>query len=422
MRTALAATWTLLLGMALLMLGAGLQGTLVGLRASLEGFPTLLAGIMLAAYYLGYMAGSVMTPGLVNSVGHVRVFAALTSLASVLILLQGIFVAPWPWTLVRILSGFCFAGIYVVAESWLNGRVDNEHRGLLLSLYMLVCYAGLGLGQLLLNVADPRSTVLFILVSILISIAMVPMALTSSSAPAISVPVRVNSRDLFRRSPLGVVGVAVAGAVSGCLFTLGALYADGEGFTTLEVSLFMAVAILAGCVTQLPIGRISDRMDRRKVVIAVCLLAALGAIGAWWLAEVSRLAFFAMVAAYGGMSLTLYSLSSAHVNDHVPADEKLGASSTLILVNGAGAFIAPIVVAAIMQLIGNDVFLPLLAVMHVLLAVYALFRMGRRAPVAGEHKTPFVGTPPGTSSSGELLGHASDGVEAAPGSLRQRAT
>ena len=422
MRTALAATWTLLLGMALLMLGAGLQGTLVGLRASLEGFPTLLAGIMLAAYYLGYMAGSVMTPGLVNSVGHVRVFAALTSLASVLILLQGIFVAPWPWTLVRILSGFCFAGIYVVAESWLNGRVDNEHRGLLLSLYMLVCYAGLGLGQLLLNVADPRSTVLFILVSILISIAMVPMALTSSSAPAISVPVRVNSRDLFRRSPLGVVGVAVAGAVSGCLFTLGALYADGEGFTTLEVSLFMAVAILAGCVTQLPIGRISDRMDRRKVVIAVCLLAALGAIGAWWLAEVSRLVFFAMVAAYGGMSLTLYSLSSAHVNDHVPADEKLGASSTLILVNGAGAFIAPIVVAAIMQLIGNDVFLPLLAVMHVLLAVYALFRMGRRAPVAGEHKTPFVGTPPGTSSSGELLGHASDGVEADPGNLQRRAT
>jgi len=422
MRTALAATWTLLLGMALLMLGAGLQGTLVGLRASLEGFPTLLAGIMLAAYYLGYMAGSVMTPGLVNSVGHVRVFAALTSLASVLILLQGIFVAPWPWTLVRILSGFCFAGIYVVAESWLNGRVDNEHRGLLLSLYMLVCYAGLGLGQLLLNVADPRSTVLFILVSILISIAMVPMALTSSSAPAISVPVRVNSRDLFRRSPLGVVGVAVAGAVSGCLFTLGALYADGEGFTTLEVSLFMAVAILAGCVTQLPIGRISDRMDRRKVVIAVCLLAALGAIGAWWLAEVSRLVFFAMVAAYGGMSLTLYSLSSAHVNDHVPADEKLGASSTLIIVNGAGAFIAPIVVAAIMQLIGNDVFLPLLAVMHVLLAVYALFRMGRRAPVPGEHKTPFVGTPPGTSSSGELLGHASDGVEVVPGGLQQRAT
>jgi MFS family permease len=415
MRTALAATWSLLLGMALLMLGAGLQGTLVGLRASLEGFPTLLAGVMLAAYYLGYMAGSVMTPGLVNTVGHVRVFAALTSLASVLILIQGVFVAPLPWTLVRILVGFCFAGIYVVAESWLNGRVDNEHRGLLLSIYMLVCYGGLGLGQLLLNVADPRSTLLFILVSILISIAMVPMALTSSSAPEITVPVRVSPRALFRRSPLGVAGVAIAGAVSGCLFSLGAIYADGEGFSTFEVSLFMAVAILAGCATQLPIGRISDRMDRRKVVIAICVLASICALGAWWLADLSRLVFFTMVAAYGGTSLTLYSLSSAHVNDHVPADEKLGASSTLILVNGAGAFIAPIVVAAVMETVGNDTFLPLLAVMHVSLAVYAMFRMKRRAAVPGEQKSPFVGTPLGTSSSGELLGHASDRGEPASG-------
>jgi MFS family permease len=415
MRTALAATWTLLLGMALLMLGAGLQGTLVGLRASLEGFPTLLSGFMLAAYYLGYMAGSVMTPGLVNSVGHVRVFAALTSLASVLILLQGVFVAPLPWTLVRILFGFCFAGIYVVAESWLNGRVDNEHRGLLLSIYMLVCYGGLGLGQLLLNVGDPRSTLPFILVSILISIAMVPMALTTSSAPEINVPVRISPRNLFRRSPLGVAGVAIAGAVSGCFFSLGAIYADGKGFSTFEVSLFMAISILAGCATQLPIGRISDRMDRRTVVIAVCLLAAICAMGAWWLADVSRLVFFAMIAAYGGTSLTLYSLSSAHVNDHVPDEEKLGASSTLILVNGAGAFIAPIVVAAIMQYVGNDTFLPLLAAMHVVLAGYAMVRMRRRKAVRGEPKARFVGTPIGTASSGELFGHASDRDEATSG-------
>ena len=149
-------------------------------------------------------------------------------------------------------------------------------------------------------------------------------------------------------------------------------------------------------------------MDRRTVVIAVCLLAAGSAVAAWWLAEISRFGFFAMIAVYGGMSLTLYSLSSAHVNDHVPAEEKLGASSTLILVNGAGAFVAPIVVAAVMQLLGNDTFLPLLAVMHGLLAVYALVRMKRRAAVPGEQKAPFVGTPPGTSSSGELFGHASD--------------
>jgi MFS family permease len=413
MRTALVATWTLLLGMALLMLGAGLQGTLVGLRATLEGFPTLLAGVILAAYYFGYMGGSLITPALVSTVGHIRVFAALTSLASVLILLQGVFVAPLPWTLLRIASGFCFAGIYVVAESWLNDRVDNQHRGLLLSLYMLVCYAGLGLGQLLLNVADPRSTVLFILVSVLISVAMVPMALTASSAPEFSVPARVRLRDLYRRSPLGVVGVALSGAVSGCLFSLGAIYTGGKGFSTLEVSLFMAAAILAACITQLPVGRISDRIDRRRVVAAACLLAALGAMGAWWVEDISRLGFFAMVAVYGGMSLTLYSLSLAHVNDQVPAHERVGTSSTLILLNGAGAFIAPIVVAAIMEVAGVDTFLPLLAAMHLLLAVYAIYRMKRRAPMPEEQKTPFVGTPPGTSSSGELLGHGQEEAGAA---------
>jgi len=408
MRTALTATWTLLLGMALLMLGAGLQGTLVGLRASLEGFPTWLSGVVLAAYYFGYMGGSVIAPSLVASVGHVRVCAALTALASVLILLQGVFVAALPWTLLRVASGFCFAGIYVVAESWLNDRVSNEYRGLLLSLYMLICYAGLGLGQLLLNVADPRGTVLFILVSVLISVAMVPMALTAGSAPEFSVPSRVRLRDLFRRSPLGVAGVAVSGAVSGCLFALGAVYAGGKGFSTLDVSLFMAAAILAACVTQLPMGRLSDRVDRRMVVAAACVLAAFAAVGAWWLETTSRPAFFAAVAVYGGMSLTLYSLCLAHVNDQVPAREMVGASSTLILLNGAGAFVAPIVLAVAMGTAGNDIFMPVLAVLHMLLAGYAVYRMTRRAPMPEAVKSPFIGTPPGTTSSGELLGHTAE--------------
>ncbi len=422
MRTALIATWTLLLGMALLMLGAGLQGTLVGLRASLEGFPSWLTGVVLAAYYFGYIGGSVIAPSLVASVGHIRVFSALTALASVMILLQGVFVAPLSWALLRVASGFCFAGIYVVAESWLNDRVSNEHRGLLLSLYMLICYAGLGFGQLLLNVADPRGTALFILVSVLISVAMVPMALTASATPGFSVPSRVRLRDLFRRSPLGVAGVATSGAVSGCLFALGAFYAGGKGFSTLEVSLFMAAAILAACLTQLPMGRLSDRIDRRSVVAAACVVAALAALAAWWLEGISRGAFFAMIAVYGGMSLTLYSLSLAHVNDQVPAHEMIGASSTLILLNGAGAFLAPILLATLMGLAGNDVFLPVLAALHLLLAAYAVYRMTRRAPMPEAMKTPYIGTPPGTTSSGELLGHTAEaaGPDAGPGATSGR--
>jgi len=409
MRTALHATWTLLAGMALLMLGAGLQGTLVGLRASIEGFPTFIAGLVLAAYYFGYVGGSVLTPGLVSSVGHIRVFSALSAIASVVILLQGVFVEPWAWTLLRIASGFCFAGIYVVAESWLNDRVDNQHRGLLLSLYMLICYAGLGLGQLLLNLADPRSTALFILVSVLISIALVPMALTAGAAPEFSVPQRVSIRDLYRASPLGVVGVAMSGAISGCLFALGALYTAQRGMSTRDVSLFMAAAILAACLSQLPVGRLSDRMDRRRVVLGACLLAAAAALAAWWVADRSTTAFLALIALYGSMSLTLYSLNLAHVNDQVPAGQMVGASGTLILLNGGGAFVGPLLVAALMQAFGNEVFLPTLAAFHLLLAAYAAYRMARRAPLPEAQKTPYVGVPPGTSSSGELVGHAGDG-------------
>jgi len=408
MRSALTATWPLLLGMALLMLGAGLQGTLVGLRASLEEFPTIVAGFVMAAYYLGYVGGSVAAPRLVNSVGHVRVFSALTAIASVTILAQGVIVDPLIWALLRVGSGFCFAGIYVVAESWLNDRATNANRGQLLALYMLICYVGLGGGQLLLNVADPLGAVLFILVSVLISLALVPMALTAGPTPDFRVPVRVGLRGLYRASPLGVVGVAASGAVAGSLFALGAIYGAAQGMTTRDVSFFMAVAILAAALTQLPIGRFSDRVDRRKVIALVCLLGAGGAVSAILLSDVSARGFLVSVAAFGGLSLTLYSLSIAHANDYLTPEEMVGASSTLILVNGVGAFVGPLLVSALMQTLGNQAFFAALAGMQLVLAAFALYRMTRRGPVPPDRKTAYVGVPPGTSSSGEMIGHVSD--------------
>jgi MFS family permease len=410
MRSTLVATWTLLFGMAVLMLGAGLQGTLVGLRASLEGFPTFIAGFVMAAYYLGYVGGSIVAPRLVSSVGHVRVFSALTSFASVMILLQSVFVQPLVWTLLRIASGFCFAGIYVVAESWLNDRATNENRGQLLALYMLICYAGLGGGQLLLNVADPGGTVLFILVSILISIALIPMALTAGQAPEFRVPGRFSPGALYRASPLGFVGVATAGAVSGCLFALGAVYGGAQGMSTRQVSWFMAVAILAATITQLPVGRFSDHVDRRKVIVAVGTLGAASAAAATWFANESTGAFLIAIAIFGGLSLTLYSLALAHANDYLTPDQMIGASSTLILVNGAGAFAGPLLVSALMQAFGSSVFFGCLAAMQLALAAFALYRMTRRGPLPPARKTPYVGTPPGTSSSGEMIGHATEEI------------
>ncbi|MEZ5500016.1 MAG: MFS transporter [Steroidobacteraceae bacterium] len=407
MRTTLGATWTLLLGMALLMLGGGLQGTLVALRATLEGYSTLVTGLILAAYYVGYVAGSAAAPRLVRDVGHIRVFAAFCALAAVVVLSMTFLIAAPLWIALRFVSGFCFAGLYVVAESWLNDQSSATQRGALLAVYMLICFGGQGLGQLLLNLADPASVELFMLVAILIALALVPMALASRTAPAPRAAVAVRVTELYRMSPLGVVGVTMSGAISGCLFSLGAVYVARLGFDAAEVASFMAAAILAACLTQLPVGRLSDRVDRRFVLVAACVLSAAAALsaaqdiargGAWLLP---------LIGIYGGFSLTLYALNLAHINDQLSDAQMLSASGTIVLLNGAGAAVGPVLVAAIMQKAGNGSFLYLLAAMHISLAAFSLYRIVRRAPVPAPQKSPFVSTPPGTSSSGELFASAS---------------
>ena len=222
----MATNWPLLLGMGMLMLGGGLQGTLLSVRASREGFATILIGLVMSCYYVGYIGGSLGTPRLIQRVGHIRVFAALTAVASVTILLQAVYVAPAPWAVLRLVTGFCFAGIYVVAESWLNDRASNENRGALLAVYMMVLYVGLGGGQFLLNLADPLSLRLFIMTSVLISLAVLPMTLSVQHAPAHEVPQRIGYRELFRGSPLGVIGVMLSGMVTSSMFSMGPVYAN----------------------------------------------------------------------------------------------------------------------------------------------------------------------------------------------------
>src|SRR3981081_802306 len=261
----IATTWPLLLGMGVLMLGAGLQGTLLGLRATLEGFPTPVTGVIMSCYYVGYLLGTFAAPRLVRKVGHIRVFAALAAVASAAILVQGSFVHAIPWALMRLISGVCFAGIYVVAESWLNGRASRSNRGTLLALYMLVLYIGLGSAQFLLVLADPSTPKLFMLVSVLISLAMVPIVVSAHQTPQASVPLKVRDRALYRNSPLGVVAVTVSGMISSTIFSMGPVYARLSGQGTSGVATFMAVSILSAVLTQYPIGRLSDRMDPRTL-------------------------------------------------------------------------------------------------------------------------------------------------------------
>jgi MFS family permease len=400
-REALSANSALLFGMALLTLGAGLQATLLGVRATLEGLSTFVTGSVMAAYYAGFVVGSVAAPALVKRVGHIRVFAALTAMAAATILVQGVFVGAWQWGLLRAVSGICFAGIYVVAESWLNDRAEPHSRGVLLATYMVVIYVGLGGGQLLLNLADPRGYELFILIGVLISLAVVPMALTAQRAPEFALPRRVSFRELLAISPLGAVGAVFSGATAGTLFSLGPVYAASSGLGTAAVATFMASSILPAVVLQLPLGRLSDRVDRRNVLIAISISAALAAAAAGRLGPESP-AFLVAVAAYGGLSLTTYAVCLAHVNDHLQPAQMVAASATVLLANGFGSALGPIAVSAAMQTTGPAAFFVCIIGLHATFALYAAWRKHKTGPVPVPDKTRFVSAPPQVAPTGRL--------------------
>lgn len=398
----LLATWPLLLGMGVLMLGAGLQGTLIALRATLEGFPPFVVGVVMSCYYVGYIAGSAGTPLLLQRVGHIRVFAALTAVASVAILLQAVLVTPLFWGVLRLASGVCFAGIYVVAESWLNDRATNESRGLLLGVYMLTLYGGLGGGQYLLVTADPAGPMLFVCTSVLISLAVVPMSLSVQRAPDFHVPRKIRFADIYRLSPMGVVGVVIAGVVTSSLFSMGPVYAQLSGLDHSEIAMFMGVSIIAAMLTQLPVGRWSDRTDRRTVLIIVCLLATIVAIAAGMIGTLSKRVLFVLAAAFGGIALSLYSLAASHINDHLDPDQIVSASSSIVLLNGLGSIAGPLFVSLMMKSLGPPAYFFSLAGMVASLVAYAAWRKWRRSAVPEELKVPFISAQP-QAASGEMM-------------------
>jgi MFS family permease len=405
MKDALTATSSLLLGMGFLMLGAGLQGTLIGVRATLESFPTVVIGAVMASYYVGYLAGSLAAPRLVLRVGHIRVFAALTSLASASILLQGVLVDPLTWGALRAISGWCFAGIYVVAESWLNDRADNRTRAGLLGVYVAITYVGLGFGQFLLILGNPRETILFILIAVLICLAAVPMSLSAQRAPECALPQTVRLGGLFRLSPLGVIAVLFSGLTAGTVFAIGPVYA-ARTFTASGVATFMAFSIFIAVLAQWPLGRLSDRFDRRSVLSGISLVAAVAAGAAVLLGASTQPPFFGAAVLCSGLSLTIYSLAVSHINDHLQPAQMVDASGALLLVNGIGAVIGPLLVASAMQLSGPGAYFGALAALHFGFAVYTLWRKGRRPAIPDDEKKRFVAAQPQTAPTGRLAAGA----------------
>jgi MFS family permease len=380
--------WPLLCGLGLLATGAGLQASLLSLRATLEGFPTAITGLVMSCYYLGFLAGTVISTGLVQSVGHVRAFAALAALASGAGLVQSIWVQPLPWAIMRLITGFCLAGIYVVAESWINERASSSNRGRVFAAYMVVLYVGMGCAQFLLTAASPRGQSLFVLVSIFTSLAVVPIVLSADQVPQTDVPRPVRYRDLYRNSPLGLVTVMVSGFVSATLFSMGPVYAHLSGFSTRGVAWFMAVTILAGMASQYPVGRLSDRMDRRTVIALMCALATVVAVSIVILEGVSPLLHLLLAALFAGFALTLYSQAASHVNDRLEPAEMVAASGRLLLANGAGATFGPFLAGSLMGVAGPRAFFAVLGTLTGLLTVYDLWRKARRGPPPT--KRPFV--------------------------------
>jgi MFS family permease len=387
-------TWPLFLGMGVLMLGAGLQSTLLGLRATLEGFPTVVTGVIMSCYYVGYLLGTLIAPRLLRQVGHIRVFAALAAIASVAVLVQGCFVQPLTWGAMRLISGLCFAGIYVVAESWLNDRATRANRGRLFAVYMLVLYGGLGMAQFLLVLSDPRTPIPFMLVSVLISLAMVPIVISAQQLPEHAAPRKVRLLDLYRNSPLGVVAVTVSGLISAIIFSMGPVYARLSGLNTSNVATFMAVSILAAVVTQYPVGRLSDRVDRRTVIAGVCTLAAIVAGSIVAFPDMPHGIFLMLAALFSGFVLTLYSLSVSHVNDKLEPAQMVASSSTLLLLNGSAAAIGPMLSGSLMTAFGPRAYFATLASLTGALAIYDLWRKSRRQPVPPSQKGPFIRAQP----------------------------
>lgn len=378
--------WPLFLGLSLIGLAVGVQGSLLGIRAQLEGFDDSLIGLLMSCYFAGFLGGSLFAPRLIEKVGHIRMFAALSAVASVTILVHSLYVEPWTWAVMRLLTGFAFSCIYVVAESWLNQASDNETRGQILSIYMVILLTGIFAGQFMLNLADPAGFTLFILISVMVSVAAVPILLTVVTAPPIEETSRVSIAHLWNRAPMGVMGIILNQWTASVIFGMGAVYATKLGFTVTEVAYFMASIMAGGMVVQWPLGKLSDMVDRRWVLSISSLVALIAAVFASFETTASA-KLYILCFLFGGFCLSMYSIVAALTNDHLRPDEIVPASGTMVLLSGLTSITGPITVAFWMKVFGLQSFFLLLAFALALLAIISLWRVLTISALPERYKT-----------------------------------
>ena len=412
-------SWALFLGMSFIMMAYGFQGSLLGVRAVQEEFTLTATGFMMSGYFVGYFIGAATIPNIISRVGHIRVFAAFASLSSLVILMHSIMISPLIWFLLRVLTGISMVCIYTVAESWLNDRSSNKNRGSVLSVYMVILYGSLGLGMFLLNFSSPKNFEPFILISVITSLALIPILLTKKKPPTFKKIKVMTLKDLYEASPFGMVSSFLYGIVQSALFTLLAVYATSMNFTILEISIVTFLLAISGAIAQFPIGKISDIYDRRKVIIFSTFGAAIFAIFSilvsrqMYLPEglaTSKTWFYIFFILFSFCSLPMFSLILAHTNDYISKEKFVAAGAGLQFTFGFGAISGPFLCSIIMDLVGSNGFFIFLFFFHSLIGVYGIYRMKIR-PTIDNPDSQFVAMPQTITPAGIELNPTTEPIE-----------
>ena len=393
-------SWALFTGFGMIIISHGFQGNLLGIRAVLEDFNYIATGTMMSGYFIGYFIGANMVPNLVSKVGHIRVFAAFASIASLSALVHAVFVDPYVWTMSRFLTGFSMIGIFIIVESWLNDMATNKTRGKVLSLYMLVTYLGMSMGNLLLNVSSPKNYEPFIMISLLFSVALVPILLTKRKPPKFKKTSSIKIKELFKISPFGSFSTFCSGFIFSAMLTMLSVYAVTMNLSVFEISVLLVGVTLAGALFQWPIGSLSDNYDRRLVIIGCCLFASIFTILSIFysglsfnnlLAEemlrfnyfsigtgMNKTKLFIFIILLAGMILPLFSLNLALVNDYIPKEKFVAAGGGLNIIFGLGAIGGPIICSVLMSFLGPNGFFIHLLFFLLIISLFGVFRLTRR--------------------------------------------
>ena len=412
-------SWALFLGMGFIMMAYGFQGSLLGVRAVQEEFSLTSTGFMMSGYFVGYFIGAATIPNIISRVGHIRVFAAFASLASLVILIHSIIINPFVWFLLRVMTGISMVCIYTVAESWLNDRSSNKNRGSILSIYMVVLYGTMGIGMFLLNFSSPKNFQPFILVSVITSAALIPILLTKKKPPNFKKITGLSLKDLYDASPLGAVSSFFYGTIQSALFTLIAVYATSMNFTILEISIVTFLLAVSGSIAQFPIGKLSDIYDRRKVLVISSFGAALFAVISiivsrqMYLPEglaTSKTLFYFFFILFSFCSLPMFSLILAHTNDNIAKEKFVAAGAGLQFIFGLGAMSGPFLCSLFMDFVGPNGFFVFLFFFHSIIGFFGIYRMSVRKTIENPD-SQFVAMPQTITPAGIELNPSTEHIE-----------